>query len=89
MLAAGLAWWWLAGRVLVKVAYLLMRWLFGLAVLAVRGDQLKDAELLMLAHENAVLRRHAGRVRHEPGGRAQRPRWRISFRAAAGLGSFP
>ena len=70
MLAAGLARWWLAGRVLLKIAYLLMHWLFGLAVLAVRGDQVKDAELLVLRHENAVLRRPVGRVRYEPGDRA-------------------
>jgi hypothetical protein len=45
----------LAGRALLKIAYLLMRWLFGLAV-AVRGDQVTDAELLVLRHENAALR---------------------------------
>jgi transposase len=60
----------LAGRVLLKIAYLLMRWTFGLAVLMFRGDQAKNAELLVLRHENAVLRRSAGRVRYEPADRA-------------------
>ena len=55
---------------LLKIIYLLMRWLFGLTVLAFRGDQEKNAELLVLRHENAVLRRHAGRVRYEPADRA-------------------
>ncbi len=54
----------------MKIAYLFMRWLFSLAVLVVRGDGEKNAELLVLRHENAVLRRNAGRVRHEPGDRA-------------------
>ena len=60
----------MAGRVLLKIIYLLMRWLFGLTVLVFRGDQEKNAELLVLRHENAVLRRHAGRVRYEPADRA-------------------
>jgi putative transposase len=59
--------WWLACRVLLKIVYLLMCRVLGLAVLTFRGDRAKDAELLVLRHENAVLRRHAGRVRYEPG----------------------
>ena len=57
---------WLAGRVLLKIVYLLVRRVLGLAVLVFRRDLAKDAELLVLLHENAVLRRHAGRVRYEP-----------------------
>src|ERR1039457_3843566 len=41
-----------------------------LAVLVFRRDLAKDAELLVVRHENAVLRRHAGRVRYEPADRA-------------------
>ena len=62
-------WWWLADQVLLKVVCLVMRWLFGLTVLVFRGDRAKNAELLVLRHENAVLRRNAGRVRYEPADR--------------------
>jgi putative transposase len=55
--------------VLPKVVCLLMRWTFSLAVLMLRGDQANNAELLVLRHENAVLRRNACRVRYEPGDR--------------------
>jgi transposase len=43
--------------------------MLGLVVLLCRGDQAKDAELLVLRHENAVLRRQAGQVRYEPADR--------------------
>jgi putative transposase len=56
--------------VLTKIVYLFMRWLFGLAVLVIRSDRAKDAELLVLRHENAVLRRNVGRVRYDPADRA-------------------
>jgi hypothetical protein len=57
----------LAGRVLLKIVYLLVRRILGLAALLFRGDRAKDAELLVLRHENAVLRRQTGQVRYEPG----------------------
>jgi putative transposase len=56
--------------VLLKIACLLMRWLFSLAVLVVRGDGEKNAELLVLRHEKAVLRRNADRIRYDSGDRA-------------------
>ena len=54
---------------LLKIVYLLVRRVLGLAILAFRGDLAKDAELLVLRHENAVLRRNAGRARYEPADR--------------------
>ncbi len=54
---------------LFKIFYLLVRRILGLAVLMSRSDLAKDAELLVLRHENAVLRRHAGRVRYGPADR--------------------
>ena len=59
----------MAGRVLLKIVYLLVSRILGLAVLVFRTDLAKDAELLALRHENAVLRRHVGRVRYEPADR--------------------
>ena len=50
---------------LLKIVYLLTCRVLGLAVLVFRGELAKDAELLVLRHENAVLRRHVGRVRFE------------------------
>jgi hypothetical protein len=64
----------LAGRVLLTTVYLLVRRVLSLAVLLVRGDLAKEAELLALRHENAVLRRHAGRIRYEPADRRGSPR---------------
>ena len=54
---------------LLKIVYLLTCRVLGLAVLVFRGDRAKDAELLVLRHENAVLRRNVSRVRYEPGDR--------------------
>ena len=55
---------------LLKIVYLLTCRVLGLAVLVFRGDRAKDAELLVLRHENVVLRRYAGRVRYEAADRA-------------------
>ena len=55
---------------LLKIVYLLTCRVLGLVVLVFHGGLAKDAELLMLRHENAVLRRQAGRVRYEPADRA-------------------
>ena len=52
---------------LLKIVYLLTCRVLGVAALVFRGDGAKDAELLVLRHENAVLRRHVGRVRYERG----------------------
>ena len=54
---------------LLKIVYLLTCRVLGLAALGFRGDRAKDAELFVLRHENAVLRRNVGRARYEPGGR--------------------
>jgi hypothetical protein len=78
--------------VLIKVVYLLTRRILGLAVLVFRKDLAKDAELLVLRHENAVLRRHVGRLRYEPADRVwfaalarllPRSRWAEIYRCTA------
>ena len=49
---------------LLSIVYLLVRCLFGLLAMLVRSDLSKDAELLVLRHENQVLRRQlSGRLR--------------------------
>jgi hypothetical protein len=72
----------------LKIAYLLVRRILGLAVLVLRGQGAKEAELLVLRHKNAVLRRHAGWIQYEPADRVwfaalapllPRPRWTDIF----------
>ena len=51
---------------LLSLVYRLVRCLFGLVAVLARSDLSKDAELLVLRHENQVLRRQlGGRVRWE------------------------
>jgi putative transposase len=60
----------LAERVLLKIVYVLTCRILGLIVVLVRGHQATAAEVLVLRHENAVLRRHAGQVRYDQADRA-------------------
>jgi putative transposase len=53
-----------------KIVYALMCRIPGLIVVLFRSDQATVAEVLVLRHENVVLRRQAGRVRYEPADRA-------------------
>ena len=52
-----------------SVAYLLARRLLGCLMVLARREVSKDAELLVLRHENAVLRRQISRVRYQPADR--------------------
>jgi putative transposase len=52
--------------VIFSVAYLLARCLLGCLMVRARREVCKDAELLVLRHENAVLRRQVSRVRYQP-----------------------
>ena len=60
----------MAGRVSIKIICLMVRLVAALAVLVFRKELAKEAELLVLRHENAVLRRHAGRVQYDAADRA-------------------
>jgi putative transposase len=58
-----------SSRVIFTLVYVIVRSVLGLLVVLFRRDLSKDAELLVLRHENAVLRRHIGRARYEPADR--------------------
>jgi putative transposase len=52
--------------VIFSAVYLFVRCLLGCLMVLARREVSKDAELLVLRHENAVLRRQFGRVRYQP-----------------------
>lgn len=54
---------------IISVFYLLVHCLLGCLMVLTRHQVSKDAGVLVLGHENAVLRRQIGRVRYGPGDR--------------------
>lgn len=75
----GLDYWIRAGQpgglghrgVVISVVYLLVRRLLGCLMVLTRRQMSRDAELLVLRHENAVIRRQINRVRYQPADRQQ------------------
>jgi putative transposase len=55
--------------VIFSVVYLLVRCLLDCLMVLARREVSKEGELLVLRHQNAVLRRQISRVRYQPGDR--------------------
>jgi transposase len=52
--------------VLLTLVYMITRLVLAVVTVVVRREVSKDVDLLVLRHENAVLRRHVKRVRYRP-----------------------
>ena len=52
---------------IISVVYLVVRCLLGCLMMLTQRQVSKDAELLVVWHENAVLRRRISQVRYQPG----------------------
>jgi hypothetical protein len=74
---------------LLKFAYLLTCRVLGVAVLVFRADRAKDAEMLVLRHENAVCAATSAECDSSRPTGCGSPRWQGSYPARAGLASFP
>jgi putative transposase len=59
--------------VIISVVCLVVRCLLGCLMMLTQRQVSEDAELLVLRHENAVLRRQIRRVRYQPGDRLWLP----------------
>jgi len=85
---------WEHGLVIVSLLYKVTRKLLSIPLVVLRSETAKDAELLVLRHENATLRRQlTGPVRYEPADRfwlaalsglVDRRRWREVFPVTPG-----
>ena len=53
----------------LSVIYLLVRCVLGCLMVRARREVSTDAELLVLRHENAVMRRQISKIRYQPGDR--------------------
>ena len=54
---------------IISIVYLVVRCLLGCLMMLTQRQVSRNAELLVLRHENAVLRRQISRVCYQPGDR--------------------